>query len=392
MNKFVPYGRQSIDEDDIKEVIEVLKSDFITQGSKVGEFEEKLASYCGAKYAVAVSSGTAALHLACLTAGISENNEVITSPITFLASANCVLYCGGIPVFADIGPRTYNIDVNEIRKRITSKTKGIIPVHFAGHPCEMEEIVSIAREHNLVVIEDACHALGSEYKSNKIGSCQYSDMAVFSFHPVKHITTGEGGAIMTNNSKLRERLLMLRNHGIVKDPQVFLQPELGFEAAISQSNPWYYEMQFLGYNYRITDIQCALGISQLKKLDGFVARRREIVDKYNKAFENINWLTTPKELSCLKSSYHLYVIKIDFNKIGKTRAEVMLHLRKKRIGTQVHYIPIPLQPFYQKKCGYKLGDYPHAEEYYEKTLSLPLFPSLKESEIDYVITNIVNLH
>jgi UDP-4-amino-4,6-dideoxy-N-acetyl-beta-L-altrosamine transaminase len=390
--KFIPYSRQWIGEEDISEVIDVLRSDLITQGPRIKEFEEKLALYCGAQFAVAVSTGTAALHLACLAAGIGEGDEVITSPITFLASANSILYCGGKPVFADIDPQTYNVDVAAIKKSITSRTKGIIPVHFAGQPCEMEEIEKIARQNNLVVIEDSCHALGSEYKGFKTGGCQFSDMAIFSFHPVKHIATGEGGAVLTNNPELYKKLQIFRNHGVVKEPQDFLQPELGLENGTSRPNPWYYEMQQLGYNFRITDMQCALGISQLKKLDRFVARRRELVDKYNRAFQKKCWITIPKQSSHVKSSYHLYVIQMEFDKIGKTRAEVMFRLSEKGIGSQVHYIPIPWQPFYRKKYGYKPDSFLYAKEYYNKTLSLPLFPSLEDNEIDYVIDNIIRLH
>ncbi len=330
--------------------------------------------------------------MASLAAGIGRDDEVITSPITFLASANSVLYCGGTPVFADIDPRTYNISPSLIKGRITAKTKGIIPVHFAGQPCEMEKIRSIARQHNLLVIEDACHALGSEYKGGKIGDCQHSDMAVFSFHPVKHVATGEGGAVLTNDTALYKKLQIFRNHGIIKNAENFLHPESGLDEETSSPNPWYYEMQYLGYNYRITDMQCALGISQLNKLDSFVARRRELADKYNKSLMDIDWITTPYESPDIKSSYHLYVVKIDFNKIGKSRAEVINSLKDKGIGTQVHYIPVPMQPYYQDKYGYKLGDFPVALEYYAKTLSLPLYPSITDEEIDYVITNIVSLY
>src|SRR3989338_10997620 len=294
----LPYGRQWIDEDDIKAVVEVLRSDWLTKGPKVEEFEKAMAEYCGAKYAVAVSSGTAALHLACLVAGIKQGDEAITSPITFVASANCVLYCGGKPVFADIDKDTYNIDPAEIKKKITKKTRAIIPVHFAGLPCDMGAIKKIAEEYDLIIIEDACHALGAEYGIQnpglrtkeewiKVGSCSHSDMAVFSFHPVKHITTGEGGAVLTNNEKFYEKLLLFRNHVITKDPEKFTNKDLAFplssEPLIHNPNPWYYEMQELGFNHRITDMQCALGISQLRKLDSFISRRRKIVSIYNQA-------------------------------------------------------------------------------------------------------------
>ena len=301
--KYIPYAKQWILDDDVDIVADSLRSDYLTQGSKVLEFENKTARYCGTKYAVAMSSGTAALHAAAFVAGIKHGDEVITSPITFVASANCVLYCGGKPVFADIEEDTINIDPNEITKKITTKTKAIIPVHFAGHPCDLEEIHDIAKKHNLIIIEDACHALGAEYNDSKIGACKYSDMTVLSFHAVKHITTGEGGMILTNNENYYKRLLMFRTHGITRDPNKIINSDEG---------DWYYEMQFLGFNYRITDFQCALGISQLQKFDTFLKRRKEIVDFLEKqnietrpllggnvlkqpAYENLECRTTPME-------------------------------------------------------------------------------------------------
>lgn len=367
--KTIPYGHQWIDEKDIKEVIKVLKSDWITQGPKIKEFEEALCKYTGAKYAVAVSSGTAALHIACLAAGIKEGDEVITTPITFVATANCILYCGGRPVFADIQEDTVNIDPDEIKKKITKMTKAIIPVHFAGHPCDLEEIYEIAKENNLIVIEDACHALGAEYKGSKIGSCKYSDMTVFSFHPVKSITTGEGGAVLTNNKDLYEKLLLLRNHGITKDKRKFINKKEG---------GWYYEMHELGFNYRITDIQSALGISQLKKLDKFIKRRREIVDIYNKELSEIDEIILPVERPYVKSSWHIYYIRL---KNPQKRRFVFEKLQEKGIGVQVHYIPVYRQPYYQTNFGYKKGDYPKAEDYYHRSLTVPLYPKIKISGI-----------
>ena len=391
------YGRQWIDEEDINAVIDVLKGDWITQGPKIDEFEKALANYCGAKYAVAVNSGTAALHLACLAAGIKEGDEVITTPITFVASANCVVYCGGIPVFADINKDTYNIDPSEIRKKITSKTKAAIPVHFAGLPCDMEAIRKIADEHDLIIIEDACHALGAEWKDSngrwhKTGSCSYSDMTVFSFHPVKHITTGEGGAVLTNNAELYEKLLSLREHGIIRNPEKFINKDLAFslnpESLILNPNSWYYEIHELGFNYRITDIQCALGLSQLKKLDMFLAKRRSIASAYSQAFKDIELVTTPAEPEDKKPAYHIYVLQIDFERLGKTRADVMNKLRASGIGTQVHYIPIHLQPYYRNNFGYRKGDYPAAEEYYDKALSIPIYPKMNDAEIKRVINSV----
>lgn len=370
--KIIPYGYHWIDKNDISEVAKVLKSGWITQGTKVKEFESKLCKYTGAKYAMVVSSGTAALHVACLAAGIKLGDEVITSPITFIASANCVLYCGGKPIFADIQENTVNIDPEEIKKKINRKTKAIIPVHFAGHPCNLEEIKEIAEKHNLLVIEDAAHALGAEYKNSKIGSCKYSDITIVSFHPVKSITTGEGGAVLTNRGDLYERLLLLRNHGITKDKKKMEHC----------NGSWYYEMQELGFNYRMTDFQCALGISQLKKIDKFIERRREIVSIYNKELSGIDEIILPVEKPYVKSSWHIYYIRLkDFQR----RKKLFEKLRKYNIGVQVHYTPVHLQPYYRKNFGYKVGDYPKAEEYYKSTITLPLYPKMTNNEIQYVV-------
>ncbi|MBI5328827.1 MAG: UDP-4-amino-4,6-dideoxy-N-acetyl-beta-L-altrosamine transaminase [Deltaproteobacteria bacterium] len=399
----IPYGRQWIDEDDIKAVVGVLKSDWLTQGPVVNILEKALAEYCGAKYAVAVSSGTAALHLTCLAAGIKDGDEVVTSPITFVASANCLLYCGGKSVFADIDKDTYNIDPAEIKKKITKKTRAIIPVHFAGLPCDMEAIKKIAEEYDLMIIEDACHALGAEYRIQnsglrtneewiKVGSCSHSDMTVFSFHPVKHITTGEGGAVLTNNEKLYEKLLLFRNHGITKNPEKFTNKDLAFshnpESLIHNPNPWYYEMQELGFNYRLTDIQCALGLSQLNKLDKFVAKRRDIASLYSEAFKKIECIKTPVELETKKSAYHLYVLQIDFEKIGKSRDRVMIELMEAGIGTQVHYIPVYMQPYYGNERNYKKQRCTVAEQYYSKALSMPLYPKMTDVEVTKVINSV----
>jgi len=383
--KYIPYGRQYIDKDDIKEVVKVLKSDWLTQGPMVQRFEEALARYCGAKYVVAVSSGTAALHLACLVSGLKKGDEAITSPITFLATPNAVLYTGAKPVFADIDYDTININPEEIEKSITKKTKVILPVHFAGLPCDMPEIARIARKYNLVVIEDACHALGAGYKANgkwiKVGSCKHSDMTVFSFHPVKHITTGEGGAITTNNKKIYEKLKALRSHGIYKDKSVL------------KKGQWYYEMRDLGFNYRITDFQCALGISQLKKIGRFIKRRIEITGIYNSFFKNISGAEIPFSGNGFKSSWHIYALKIDYKYFGLKRQAFMDALKKRGITTQVHYIPVYKQPFYKTNYKSSFRRYPGAEAYYEKALTLPVYPGIADKDIKrilYCIRRVLN--
>ncbi|MEI2428175.1 UDP-4-amino-4,6-dideoxy-N-acetyl-beta-L-altrosamine transaminase [Priestia megaterium] len=371
-DSYLPYGRQWIDEEDIQAVVEVLKGDYLTTGPYVKKFEEVAAEYVGAKYAVAFSNGTAALHGACYAAGIDKGDEVITTPMTFAASANCVLYQGATPVFADIDDRTYNIDPNEIRKKITNKTKAIIPVHFTGQPVNLDEIQKIAQEHNLVIIEDGAHAIGSAYKGQKIGSI--SDMTMFSFHPVKHVTTGEGGIITTNDEEYYKKLLQFRSHGITRDKELLTKNE----------GPWYYEMQFLGYNYRMTDIQAALGTSQMKKLDGFIQLRRDYVTLYNEAFSSSPYISTPFQDEDGASSWHLYIIKLNTKKLAATRREIFEALQKKNIGVNVHYIPVHLQPFY-KELGYSKGLCPKAESLYEEIISLPLFPAMTVGDVQDVI-------
>ena len=388
-DKFLPYGLHWIDEDDIQEVVKVLKSDWITQGPKIREFEKALAKFTGAKYAVALSSGTAALHAACFAAGIAEGDEVITTPITFVASSNCVLYMGGRPVFADIEEDTYNIDPDEIQKKITNRTKAIIPVDFAGHPVDLDKVCKIAKSHNLVVIEDAAHALGAEYKGKKIGSI--SDMTIFSFHPVKHITTGEGGVVTTNNEEYYEKLLMFRTHGITRNFSKFANKRLSFafnfQLSASHANPWYYEMQELGYNYRITDFQAALGLSQLRKLNKFISRRRGIVKNYNQSFQKVEEIIIPYEKPGVKSSWHIYVIRMKLNKLRATRREIFEALRKEEIGVNVHYIPVYYHSYY-KKLGYKEGLCPKAERYYEEAITLPLFPKMSDGDVKKVIISV----
>ena len=373
-DKLLPYGHQWIDEEDIKAVIEVLRSDWITQGPKVAEFEKEFAKYVGARYAVAVNSGTAALHAACFAAQIEKGDEVITTPITFVASANCVLYQGGTPVFADIDADTLNIDPVEIKKKITKKTKALIPVDFTGLPVDLEKILLIAKVNNLVIIEDASHALGATYKGSKIGNI--SDMTIFSFHPVKHITTGEGGMITTNNKEYHERLKLFRTHGITKEKDKLLNCD----------GPWYYEMQELGYNYRLTDFQCALGLSQLKKIDRIIQRRREIVKKYNCEFKDIPEIKIP-QINPIDSNpaWHIYMIQLNLERLKVGRREIFEALRAENIGVNVHYIPIHLQPYYQKRFGYHLGDFPRAENYYSRAITLPIFPKMSDKDINNVI-------
>lgn len=375
----IPYGRQWIDEDDIQAVIETLRGDWITQGPKVAEFEESFAAYCGSKYAVAVSSGTAALHLAAIAAGFKAGEEVITSPMSFVASANCVMYEGARPVFADVERETLCIDPHQVAEKINPSTRGVIPVHFAGHPCDMPLIQEISGKHDLIVIEDACHALGASYthygKTYRVGSCAHSHMACFSFHPVKHITTGEGGMITTNDERLFRKLRGLRSHGITKDSDMLTQHD----------GPWYYEMHELGFNYRITDIQCALGLEQLKKLDRFVDRRREIVNSYNRSFNSAEELILPREKEKVTSSWHLYVIQLN----TLDRLEVFEKLHEKGLGVQVHYIPVHLQPFYSRSYGYRRGHFPVAEKYYDRAVSIPLFPRMSETDVDYVIDSVI---
>jgi len=372
--KKIPYARQWVDNKDIEAVCRALRSSYLTQGFRVRDFEESVASYCGAKYAVAVNSGTAALHIACMAAGLKKGDEAITSPITFVASANAVLYCGTMPVFADISEDNAIIDVDEIKKKISVKTKAIIPVDFAGHPADLEKIKAIAEKKQLIVIEDAAHALGAKYNGHNIGSGQYVDMVTFSFHAVKNITTGEGGMILTNNKSLYNKLLKLRTHGITRD-QAFLK---------RKSSLWYYEMQELGFNYRLTDVQCALGISQLKKLNRFIKKRKEITSEYNRAFAKYDELKPLKERNCVNSAYHLYILRFDRKKFLVSRGELFSEYRKKGILVNVHYIPVYLQPYYSK-LGYKKKLCPQAEKYYQEAITLPLYPKMLAQEVKKVI-------
>lgn len=374
--KPIPYGKQHITETDIQVVIETLKSDFLTQGPKIGEFEKAFAEYIGCKYAVAVSNGTAALHLCALALGVNENTNVITTPITFAASANCIKYCNGNVFFADIDPQNYCLDIKKVKELIASKPKGffhgIIPVDFAGYPVNVEEYRKIADENNLWIIEDACHAPGGYFTDSKgiqqnCGNGFYADLSIFSFHPVKHIACGEGGMITTNDEALYKKLLLLRTHGITKDETLMHQNDGG----------WYYEMQTLGYNYRLTDFQAALGISQLKRADENLSIRINIAAKYNEAFKNNSKIISQSGL-VKGHAYHLYIIEVN------DRLGLYNHLRSKNIFSQVHYIPTHLMPYY-KEQGFKTGDFPNAEKYYSRCLSLPMYPTLTSTEQEYVI-------
>ncbi len=364
----IPYSRQSISDDDIAAVTTVLRSDWLTQGPTVAAFEKALADYCGARFAVAVPNGTAALYIAYAALGLRKGDEIITSPNTFVATSNMALALGAKPVFCDIRKDTRNIDERKIEACITKRTKVIVPVHFAGHPCEMDAIRRVAKKHELFVVEDACHAIGAEYRGARIGGL--SDLSVFSFHPVKPITTGEGGAILTNNEECYKRMLVLRTHGITKDPK-----------KTESVGKWFYEMVALGFNNRITDIQCALGISQLKRLPSFQKRREAIAAYYFKKLRSETRIVLPVHLSQVKHSWHLFVVEV--RNAAKRRA-VFDHLQKSGIGVQVHYIPVHYQPYY-KKLGYGRRRFPNAEAYYDGALSLPIYPDLSRKEQDFVI-------
>ena len=368
----LPYGHQSIDEDDVSAVVDVLRSDWITTGPKVVEFEEAFASRAGAKHAVSFSSGTAALHAAAHAAGLKPGDEAITTPMTFCATANCVLYQGAKPVFADISADTLNIDPEQIAVRITEKTRAIIPVDYAGHPADLDTIRRLAEDRGLIVIEDACHALGAKYKGRDVGGI--CDMTVFSFHPVKHITTGEGGMVCTDDDQLAASLRRFRNHGIEGDAR-----------QRQAKGQWYYEMVDLGYNYRLTDIGCALGLSQLKKLDRNLSRRREIAARYNSELKEIQGVILPGVRSDVLPAWHLYPIRFDRSILRSDRSKIFAALRAENIGVNVHYIPVHTHPFYRKRFGYHGGEYPVAEAAYETLISLPMFHGMIDIDVENVI-------
>lgn len=368
------YGKQWIEEDDIKAVEEVLRSPYITCGPKVAELEKALCDYTGAKYAVVVNSGTSALHCACIAAGIGPGDEVITTPITFAASANCALYCGAKPVFADIDPETYNIDPESIESKITKNTKAIVAVDFTGQAVQIDEIRSICQKYNLVFIEDAAHSIGTKYKGVHVGNL--ADMTCFSFHPVKTITGGEGGAILTNDEVLYKKLVLAHTHGITHDSELMEEPE--------HEGPWYYEQISLGYNYRMTDFQAALLISQLGKIEKFSRRRKEIVDAYNKAFSDVPEIIIQKEISESDTCRHLYIIQLNLDKLACTRREFFDAMSAENVQCQIHYIPVYWFPYYQK-LGYDKGLCPKAEEVYKGIMSIPLYPKMTDQDVEDVI-------
>jgi perosamine synthetase len=368
----LPYGRQSIDEQDIQAVVETLRSDWLTTGPKVAEFEEAFAAWVGARHAVSFSSGTAGLHGAAFTAGIAAGDEAITSPLTFAATANCILYQGGKPVFADVHSDTLNLDASRIEALITPRTKAILPVDYAGHPADLDAFLEIAERRGLTIIEDACHALGAEYRGRKVGSI--SHMTVFSFHPVKHLTTGEGGMVTTDNPQFAETLRRFRNHGISSDARD--------RQRIGQ---WHYEMVLLGFNYRLTDIACALGLRQLDRLDANLSRRREIAARYTSSLKGIRGITVPRVREEALPAWHLYPIKVDSKKLGASRDEVFCALRAENIGVNVHYIPVHLHPYYRERFGYSGGEFPVAEAAYESLISLPMFHGMSDEDVNDVI-------
>lgn len=411
----LPYGKQSISEQDIEAVVRALRSDFLTCGPEVEAFEREFASLVGAKHAVAVSNATAALHLAMQVLGIGKGDRIITSPNTFVASANAAAYVGATPDFADIDPVCYNLDPEALEQNWKSDAKAVVAVDYAGQPCNMPEIARIARSRGAFVIEDACHGTGGGFSAEgrawKLGGHPWADITTFSFHPVKTLTTGEGGILLTENDGWAANARLLRTHGITRNSAEFMglinggspvslsrdsDPGVPPPSFLSERGPWYYEMQDLGYNYRITDLQCALGRSQLKRLHGFMKRRQEIAARYNESFADLGWLTPPALFSppsknstfqyqLTDLSLHLYTVLIDFPRLSKTRTEFMGELREKGIGTQVLYIPVHLQPWYRRTFGYSLGKCPNAEAFYARALSLPLYPAMDDGDVEKVI-------
>ncbi len=393
---FIPYGRQSVDAEDIAAVVAVLRGDWLTQGPAVAAFETAVAERVGARHAVAVATGTAALHAACFAAGVGPGSEIVTAPITFAASGNCALYLGGEVRFADIRADTYCLDPTKLEAAITAKTRAIVPVDFTGQPADMNDIAAIAKQHGLMVIEDAAHSLGATYRGRAVGTL--ADMTILSFHPVKHVATGEGGMVLTDNDDLAARLRLFRTHGITGEAAAMTLAEQAADAdgpnTAKQKNQgkagWYYEMQELGFNYRITDMQCALGISQMGKLDGFLQRRRAIARRYNEAFAASPLLTVPHQEGDRESAWHLYMLRLCLSAMRRTRREVFDDLRGRGIGVHVHYIPLHLQPYYRQRYGHGRGDFPVAEAYYDSALTIPLFPGMTDAMVERVIAAVLD--
>ena len=369
----LPYGRQSIGEDDIQAVVDVLRSDWLTTGPKVAEFEESFAAWVGAKHAVSFSSGTAALHGAAFAAGLKPGDEAITTPMTFAATANCVLYQGATPVFADVSTDTLNLDPEQVAARITARTRAVLPVDYAGHPADLDAILELAARHGLIVIEDASHALGAEYRQRRTGGIAH--MTVFSFHPVKHLATGEGGMVTTDRADCAEALRRFRNHGISSEAR-----------QRQTAGQWHYEMVLLGFNYRLTDMACALGLSQLKKLKANLMRRREIAERYSTVFAGLAGVTLPAVRADVSPAWHLYPIRLNLEKLTADRAQVFRALRAENIGVNVHYIPVHRHPYYRDRFGYRGGEYPIAEDAYERLISLPMFHGMSDQDVEDVVT------
>ena len=383
----ISYGKQLIDKDDIDAVNEVLAGDWLTQGPKVKEFEEGLCKYFGADHACVVSNGTAALHLAAIALGWGPGDIIITSPITFLATVNSIYYVGATPDFVDIDPVSYTLDLDKLESKIKKyisdgkNVKAIIGVDYAGHPCDWKKLKDIADNYNIQLVNDNCHAMGAVYNENKQYAVKYADIVTQSFHPVKHITTGEGGAILSNSLEIDNKVRSNRSHGMTKDSKILEQNQ----------GPWYYEMHEPGFNYRITDFQCALGLSQLKKLDNFIKIRREIANFYNQAFTDYDFITTPHLKENISHAYHLYPILINFEKLKLSKKDFFEKMHSSGISLQVHYIPVHLQPFYRKNYGFKIGDFPHSEKFYEQEISLPVYPRLTKHNLNDIILSISQL-
>ncbi|WP_104511429.1 UDP-4-amino-4,6-dideoxy-N-acetyl-beta-L-altrosamine transaminase [Acinetobacter indicus] len=376
---FIPYGKQNINQQDIDAVIQVLQSDFLTQGPQVPLFEKTVAEHIGAEYALAVNSATSALHIACLALGLQKGDVLWTSPITFVASANCALYCGADVDFVDIDPQTYNLSVDALQKKLVQAKlenklpKIVIPVHLCGQSCDMEKIHALSKEYGFRIIEDASHAIGGKYRSAYVGACKYSDITVFSFHPVKIVTTAEGGMALTNNATLAQKMDLLRSHGVTRNTALMNKETEG---------PWYYQQVELGFNYRMTELQAALGVSQMHRLTQFVEKRHTISNKYNEILKDLP-IILPYQIPESYSGLHLYVIRLKLDELKASRKQVFEALRAKGIGVNVHYIPVHTQPYYEN-LGFKLGDFPVAEAYYHSAISLPMYPDLTDEQIQYV--------